>query len=72
VVVPGNCGDGNGIRRSTTSGQCQGGNLTKNIYLKFAIIFWIARDSAKIYHFNHFSLLNATNTLLGKSSLYFI
>jgi hypothetical protein len=58
------CGDGKGIKRSTAAGQYQEGNLTENVYLKFAIIIWNATDSLKIYHFNHFSLLKATKNLL--------
>lgn len=58
------CGDGTGIKRSTAAGQYQDGNLTENVYLKFAIIIWIATDYLKNYHFNHFSLLKAAKNLL--------
>jgi hypothetical protein len=58
------CDDGKGIKRSTTAGQYQDGNLTENVYLKFAIIIWIATDPLKNYHVNNFSLLKATKHLL--------
>ena len=62
--VPRTCDDGKGIKCYIAAGQCQDGNLTENVYLKFEIIIWIARDSLKIYHFNNFSLLKAKKTLL--------
>jgi hypothetical protein len=57
VDVSRTCGDGRDIKRSTAAGQYQEGNLTENVYLKFATTIWIATDYLKSYHFIHFSLL---------------
>jgi hypothetical protein len=60
------------IKCSTTSGKCQDGNLSENVYLKFEIITWITRYYQKNLSFQPFLSFKNNEDFIRHSSLYFI